>query len=152
MAHSTAHPSRVGFFVPVADASLLTYDIVRLRDVGLLLLMMIGTIVFLPVLVPAAGVYASMRGWRMRRAAETFGCVECGMPLTAQAVRWADREHREHMDALRRTHPNCIFRIVRTCHAICPGCGTRYTYLERERTFTREAAHTRAHAPAKCLS
>jgi hypothetical protein len=86
----------------------------------------------------------------MRRAAETFGGLECRMPLTAQAVRWADREHREHLDALRRTHPNGIFRIVRTCHAICRGWGTGYKYPARERTFARDAP--RPHAPVVHLS
>ena len=116
----------------------------RLRDVALLTLMMVGGIVFLPVLIPIAMVDASVRGRRMRRVAETFGCVECGMPLTAEAVRWAEREWQRQMDELRRNHPGWIFRIVQTCHAICPGCGTRYTYLERERTFALETPRTRA--------
>ena len=100
----------------------------RLRDVALLTLMAIGTIV-----------YTSLSARRVRRAAETFGCVECGMVLTAQAVEWADRECRREADEMRRKYPHHIYRArERMCHAICPGCGTRYTYLERERTFTPE--------------
>jgi hypothetical protein len=110
----------------------------RLRDVVLLTLMMIGTIVFLPVLIPVALVYTSVRGRRVRRAAETFGCVVCGMVLTSEAVRWADREDQKQMDELQRRYPGDLFRMIRTCHAICPGCGTRYEYLERERTFALE--------------
>jgi hypothetical protein len=116
----------------------------RLRDVALLSLMAIGTIVFLPVLIPAAIVYTSLSARRIRRAAETFGCVVCGMVLTAQAVEWADRECRREGDEMRRRYPNDICRVLRTCHAICPGCGTRYTYLERERTFTPEEPRGRA--------
>ena len=114
-------------------------DPMRLRDVALLTLMAIGTIVFLPVLIPATIVYTSLSARRVRRAAETFGCVECGMVLTAQAVEWADRECRREADEMRRKYPHHIYRArERMCHAICPGCGTRYTYLDRERTFTLE--------------
>jgi hypothetical protein len=110
----------------------------RLRDLALLTLMMIGMIAFLPVLVPTALVCTSVRGRRMRRAAETFGCVVCGMVLTAEAVRWADREDEKQMAELQREHAGDLFRMIRTCHAICPGCGTRYEYLERERSFVLE--------------
>jgi hypothetical protein len=117
----------------------------RLRDSALIGLMMIGTIVFLPLLIPAAIVAMSVRGRRIRRAAETFVCVVCGMPLTAQAVEWADRECQKEREELRRRHPHLIDRArERTCHAICPGCGTRYTYLQRERTFTPEKPRRQA--------
>ena len=39
------------------------------------------------------------------------------------------------MRELMRAHPGVKFRLVRTLHAICPGCGTRYTFREHDRTF-----------------
>jgi len=42
------------------------------------------------------------------------------------------------MRELQRKHPGVRFRIVWTVHAICPKCGTHYTYLESERTFVVE--------------
>jgi hypothetical protein len=123
----------------------------RLRDVALLTLMAIGTIVFLPVLIPAAIVYTSVRGRRMRRAAETFGCVVCGMVLTAQAVEWADRECQGEGSEMRRKYPHDICRArERTCHAICPAAGrdTRtWSASGRSRRIRRAAARRTVRRP-----
>lgn len=135
--------SRSDLVYPRAPADVVGCEVMRLRDVALLTLMAIGTIVFLPVIIPIAMIDASVRGQRMRRAAETFGCVVCGMVLTAQAVEWADQECQREAEEMRRKFPRHIYRMrERTCHAICPGCGTRYTYLERERTFELEKARS----------
>lgn len=50
---------------------------------------------------------------------------------------------------MHRKLPHVRFRIVRTLHAICMHCGTRYTYRDAERTFVVEqpAARERFTSP-----
>jgi hypothetical protein len=97
--------------------------------------------VFLPALIPAAIVWAAVDNRRKRKAAAAFHCLTCGRVLGVESVRIADSEFRKHMEELRRSNPFAKFRVVRTCDAICPACGTRYAFREEERTFILEARH-----------
>jgi hypothetical protein len=74
------------------------------------------------------------RGW-LESAARTFACLSCGGILGLEALRLADTAWSEHVHELREKHPFVLFRLVRNVHAICPTCGARYAYVERERTF-----------------
>lgn len=92
-----------------------------------------------PVLIPWGLVSYGFEKRRMRKAAESFRCISCGKVLGVAALALADRVCMENMEELRERHPGVRWRIVRTLHAICPACGTKYTYRERERTFVVEA-------------
>jgi hypothetical protein len=124
----------------------------RARDIVLISLMMIATVVLLPLLIPAGFVVVALENRRRRKAARSFSCVRCGKLLGAESVELPDEAWREHMSELRRLHPFTKFRVVQTCHAICPACGARYTYYQAERTFALETARpgtamTNAQAP-----
>jgi hypothetical protein len=98
-----------------------------------------AAIAFLPALIPVAVVMAAVDGRRKRKAAASFHCLGCERLLGTRSVPLADADFRRRMKELRRAHPFAVFRIVRTCHAICPACGRRYTFRERERDFVLEA-------------
>jgi hypothetical protein len=110
----------------------------RARDLALIALVMVATVIFLPLLMPAGFLVAAVEKRRRRKAARSFPCVRCGRLLGPESVDLADKAWREHVQELLRLHPYTKFRLLQTCHAICPACGTRYTYRETERTFAVE--------------
>ena len=98
-------------------------------------LAVVALMLSLPIWIPAVGMWHVWYRFRLRRAANAFACLTCGRMLGIEALRRADKYFADYMRELRRKHPGARFRIVRTVHAICPTCGTHYTYLESERTF-----------------
>src|SRR5215470_5139163 len=97
-------------------------------------------LVFLPVIIPVIGLLDRVYRRRLRAAACAFACVSCGGILGLESIRLADAEWEEHLRELREKHPSTRFRLVRHVRAICPGCGVRYAFLERERTFVQTDA------------
>ncbi len=103
-------------------------------------LAMIVLLVFLPVALPVAAVLTLLDDRRMRAAARRFVCLSCGSNHGEEAIRLAGEAWRQHYSEMRANNPNVRFRIerrriVRHLRAICPRCGARYGYVERERTF-----------------
>jgi hypothetical protein len=103
------------------------------------LLMTVGVLVAMPILLPMAIAYHVVERRRMRKAGARFSCVRCGAILGPRALDLADQAERERAEEMRRQHPFFAYRTICTCHAICPACGTRYAYLEHERTYVLEA-------------
>jgi hypothetical protein len=92
-------------------------------------------LVCLPVIIPAFIVLEAVQKRRLRRAARSFTCLNCGKLLGANAVAVADAEWSRYVRELMRQHPGVKLRLVRTVDAICPGCGACYMFRESERTF-----------------
>jgi hypothetical protein len=108
------------------------------RWLGLtIVLMLVVFAVCLPVIVPVVAVQHALYYWRMRAAARKFACLSCGSYLGSDAIRLADEAWSQHFSDLQAKNPGVRFRtrIVRDLRAICPHCGARYGFLERERTF-----------------
>jgi hypothetical protein len=97
-------------------------------------------VVFLPVIIPVVALLDHIYRKRLRAAACAFACLSCGGILGLEAIRLADAQWEEHLRDLREKYPSIRFRLVRHVHAICPGCGVRYAFLERERTFVETDA------------
>ena len=93
---------------------------------------------FFPLWFPLLIISVKRDERRLRQVAESFACLKCGAVLGVAGIELANQAVAAAMDELRRQHPDCRFRVVRTLHAICPACGTRYTFLENERTFAIE--------------
>jgi hypothetical protein len=102
-------------------------------------LLAVAVVLLLPVIIPAGVVLGAVEDRRKLKAAASFPCVTCGALLGPAAVRLADEQWRKHVSDLRRAHPFVKFRLVRTCHATCTTCGTRYKFDDKERTFVVEA-------------
>jgi hypothetical protein len=101
---------------------------------------MIVLLVLLPVALPVAVVLTILNDRRMRAAVRKFACLSCGSNLGEEAIRLADEAWRQHFSEARANNPGVRFRIerrriVRHLRAICPHCGARYGYVERDRTF-----------------
>ena len=107
---------------------------------GKLLVMgvMVCFVLCIPLWIPIAIVSRAAYLRRIRRAAKRFACVNCGRTLTVDALIRADEVWSEEERELMRENPGEIPRIIRTLHAICTGCGTRYSFNKRERTFVLE--------------
>jgi len=104
---------------------------VRLR----IWLVVIGFVLLLPVIIPCAIVLVMVEEHRKRKSAGGFVCLTCGKVLGVESLKLSDEEQRK----LAAERPDeCMRRMVRTCHAICPSCGTRYTYVSEKRTFVPE--------------
>jgi hypothetical protein len=71
---------------------------------------------------------------RLETAAHRFACLSCGRILGLESLRLADAAWGEHLRKLLENHHR-VLRMVRHLHAICPACGARYAFVERERTF-----------------
>jgi hypothetical protein len=91
--------------------------------------------VFLPVIIPVVVLLDLAYRKRLRATACAFACLSCGGILGLESIRLADAAWGEHLRELREKYPSTRFRMVRHVHAICPACGARYAFLERERTF-----------------
>jgi hypothetical protein len=104
-----------------------------------------GIIVMLPVILPMVIAAVAMQDRRKRTAAASFHCLICGKVLGAASVRLSDDAFRREMGELRGTHPHVKFRVVRTCHAICPACGARYMFRDEGRTFAIEPSRQTGH-------
>jgi hypothetical protein len=98
-------------------------------------LLVIGFVLLTPVWLPVALILHGIYLHRLRRSANRFRCVTCGVVLGRAALRLADDEWRKVMEERRRQHPGVRLRVVRTLHAICLCCGQRYRFVEREQTF-----------------
>jgi DNA-directed RNA polymerase subunit RPC12/RpoP len=120
----------------------------RRRDMPgwLLLLFVVAFLITIPVWLPCVFVWRAMHKLRLRKAANRFVCVNCGKTLGVEALRLADREWGEYVQKLMHDNPGVKFRLVRTLDAICPACGTRYSFRERERTFVLEERANRVAA------
>jgi hypothetical protein len=97
-------------------------------------------LVFLPVIIPVVALLDRAYRKRMRAAAGAFACLSCGGILGLESIRLADAQWDEHLRELREKYPSTRFRLVRHVRAICPACGVRYAFLERERTFVQTGA------------
>ena len=112
----------------------------RVRDSACLTLLLIATVLLLPLLIPAAVVVSIVNDRRVRNAAKAFACSNCGNALGTMAVKLADEAWTERMRTFWHNHPGVRYRTVRDLHAICPTCGTRYKFIESERTFMQLTA------------
>jgi len=118
-----------------------------MRGIAIILLAII-LVVFLPVIIPVVALLDRAYRRRMRAAACAFTCLSCGSILGLESIRLADAAWSEHLRGLQAKYPWTRFRLVRRVHAICPACGARYTFLERERTFVRTRADGATSGPA----
>jgi hypothetical protein len=96
---------------------------------------MASLIVLLPAIVPVVALSHSIYRKRLRSAARAFRCLSCSAVLGLESIRLADAAWDAHMRDLGEKYPASKFRVVRHIHAMCPACGARYAFLERERTF-----------------
>jgi hypothetical protein len=97
-----------------------------------------GVVLAMPILIPVAILSQIAYRTRLRKAAKSFACINCGRTLGIEALKRADDVCSEQMRELTQANPGVRFRIQRTLHAICLTCGTRYTFREKERTFVVE--------------
>jgi hypothetical protein len=97
-------------------------------------------LVFLPVIIPVVALLDFAYRKRLRTTACAFACLSCGGILGLESIRLADAAWAEHLRELQEKYPAARFRLVRHVHAICPACGVRYAFLERERTFVQTGA------------
>jgi hypothetical protein len=97
-------------------------------------------VAFLPVIIPVVALLECIYRKRLRAAACAFACLSCGGILGLESIRLADAEWGEHLRKLREKYPSTRFRLVRHFRAICPACGVRYAFSERERTFVQTGA------------
>src|SRR2546423_4243171 len=107
-----------------------------------------AAVVLLPALLPLGFVVIAVDKRRKQRSAAFFLCLTCGKLLGKASVQLAHDEFRAYVKELLRTHPGVKFRIVQSCHAICPTCGIRYRFQSEEQTFTVEPPQER-HAMLK---
>ena len=103
-------------------------------------LVIIVLVVFLPVVLPVVAILAILDDRRMRAAARKFVCLSCGSYLGSEAIRLANEAWEQYFSKKRANNPGVRFqmerrRVVRHLRAICPYCGARYGFVERERTF-----------------
>jgi len=103
-------------------------------------LMVVGVIVLLPVIIPAALILDALNNLRKRQVAASFKCLTCGQVLDIPSLHLADHEWSKKLKDLHQAYPFTRFRMLRTCHAICAACGTPYTFRQKERTFVLEAS------------
>ena len=96
---------------------------------------MVVFILLLPVILPVVVVLHTLDRRRRRRAADAFACERCGRILGQEGLERGDAAWAEHFAALQRAHPYSKLRVVRDVYAVCPGCGARYGYDEKARTF-----------------
>jgi len=94
-------------------------------------------LVFLPVIIPVVALLDRAYRKQLRAAACAFACLSCGGILGLESIRFADAQWDEHLRELREKYPSTRFRLVRHVRAICPACGVRYAFSERERTFVQ---------------
>ncbi|MEJ2117354.1 MAG: hypothetical protein P8Y36_05385, partial [Alphaproteobacteria bacterium] len=104
-------------------------------------------VVFLPVILPVVAVSQWLSQWRMRAAARIFACPACGAVIGVEAIRLAEEAWGSHMAELQGRNPGIRIRrtpqrITRHLHVICPHCGARYQFIEREKTFTAIGPNT----------
>src|SRR5690242_16298179 len=91
--------------------------------------LLVGLILLLPLVVPIMLVVLTIEKRRLRTVARSFACVNCHSLLGLESLRLADKEWREHLEEMRRRLGwDVRLRILRTLHAICSKCGTRYTF------------------------
>jgi hypothetical protein len=111
------------------------------RWLGLAIALMGAVLVIcLPVILPVIAILQALYYWRMRAAAGKFTCLSCGSYLGSEAIRLADEAWTQFLSGKGANNPGVRFlrrkpRTVRHLRAICPLCGARYDFAERERTF-----------------
>jgi hypothetical protein len=93
----------------------------------------------LPVWGPLAFLVTMFNRRRVRKCAKAFVCVNCGNVLGSESVARADDVWSRYVRELHR-HSNIRYRLLRTFHAICCVCGTRYFFRKHERLFVVEAS------------
>jgi hypothetical protein len=103
-------------------------------------LLAIGFVIFLPLLLPFAGVLHGVYLRGLRAAADKFRCVDCDQILGRKSIQLADAEWSERMRELMNRFPGVRPRVVRNIHAICSICGTRYRFDEKARSFAKTSA------------
>ena len=111
--------------------------------------LVIVLLVLLPVIIPVVALLEFAYRKRLRTAACAFTCLSCGGILGLESIRLGDAAWAEHLRELREKYPPTRFRLVRHVHAICPACGARYAFSERERTFVRTRADGATSGPAE---
>jgi len=94
-------------------------------------------LVYLPAIIPVVALLDLAYRKRLKAAGCAFACLSCRGILGFESIRLADTAWAEHMRELGAKYPSTRFRLVRHLHAICPRCGARYAFLERERTFVQ---------------
>lgn len=103
------------------------------------LLFAVGFILLLPVIIPISVFLHVRYKRRIRKLVQITACQSCGKILGLEAMRLADAEWTAYVRELHEKNPGTRFRLVRLLHAICPNCGTRYTYFEKENRFRIKA-------------
>jgi len=98
-------------------------------------LLAVAFILLLPITLPISIVLSAVDKHRIRSAARRSSCSGCGQVLGAKALQLADAEWAQRMQKMRDQHPHARFRIVRDIHAICPTCGRRFRFVEKDRSF-----------------
>jgi|SRR5579872_749517 len=73
--------------------------------------------------------------FQLRSFAKRFPCANCGTILGIKSLELADTEWERQLEEMRREHSDVKFKIVRTLHAICANCGTKYRFVKKDRTF-----------------
>jgi hypothetical protein len=97
-------------------------------------------LVLLPVTIPVVALLDRAYRKRLRAAARAFACLSCGGILGLESIRLADAQWDAHWRELQEKYPATRFRLVRHVRAICPACGVRYAFSERERIFVQTGA------------
>ena len=110
---------------------------VRQPKAGMFLLIA-GGLLALPILLPLAMIGHLRSQLRLRKLVGQFLCVACGAKLGINALRIADQRWAEEVRRIQAVSPRAkIVRMIRRLHAVCPGCGCEYTYLEKRHTLVK---------------
>ena len=89
-----------------------------------------------PILILAAIVMDCLNGLRMRKAAKIFRCEKCGQVLGLDGLALGEEVwSAELRDIISNSPPDERLRVVRSVHAVCPKCGERYFWRERDQSF-----------------
>jgi hypothetical protein len=95
-------------------------------------------VVGFPIIIPVSCVLHLIRKRKLHRLAHITACQTCGKTLGLEALRLADAEWSAHVAELHKQNPHIRLRLLRTLHAICPHCKTRYTYFGTQNEFRIE--------------
>src|ERR1700761_7526125 len=100
-----------------------------LRTAGSLLA---AAVVTVPLSIAGLLVWDQMHRRRMQQLSKETACQQCGAVLGPESLRLADDEFKKANDELKEKYPLARFRMVRTFHAVCPKCYSRYAYVDKD--------------------
>jgi hypothetical protein len=96
-------------------------------------------VALLPFMLPVAAIQSQLHTRRLLKLVSDFVCLTCGTRLGAEALRLADERWATTIADRQAKYPGVKYRLVRDMHAVCPGCGCEYTYLDADRSLARRA-------------